>query len=98
MSAMTEPTVNNIFEEGLIKHIFETNSNRELQILHFTDVYEYEENIKLNYGGAARFSRLVKSLSNENPLIINSGDFLGPSITSNITKGAHMIKIFNSIG
>ena len=32
------------------------------------------------------------------PLIIFSGDFVGPSLMSCVTHGAHMIEIFNAIG
>ena len=49
-------------------------------------------------GGASRLSSLISSFADENPLIVNSGDVLGPSITSNVTHGSHMIEILNLIG
>ena len=67
-------------------------------ILHFNDIYEYEANLKESYGGAARLSWQIKNLKQDKPLVIHSGDFLSPSTTSNVTKGAHMVQIMNCIG
>ena len=74
-----------------------TKSMRRLTILHFNDVYAYEAGSKEPVGGASRMSTLVKTFKDENPLVINSGDILGPSITSNCTHGSHMIEILNLI-
>ena len=56
-------------------------------------------------GGVARFAmklnQLRGRLAHANaypPLIIFSGDFVGPSLMSSVTHGAHMIEIFNALG
>jgi 2',3'-cyclic-nucleotide 2'-phosphodiesterase (5'-nucleotidase family) len=55
--------------------------------------------------GAARFiiklDEIKEKLRKEKkcpPLIIFSGDFVGPSLMSSVTHGAHMIELFNSMG
>ena len=76
--------------------------NRQLKILHFNDVYELESAEREPVGGAARFSTLIKMLE-EDPsyaraMLICSGDFVGPSMISNVTKGRHMVDILNILG
>jgi len=73
---------------------------RELFLVHFNDIYDYEEDKKHGHGGAARCAWKIKDMctSEENPLILHSGDFLSPSNTSNETKGRHMVDIMNLIG
>lgn len=70
---------------------------REMFIVHFNDIYDYNSNAKENFGGAARCAWQIKNFTEDAPLIINSGDFLSPSPTSNVTKGAHMVQIMNAM-
>ena len=56
-------------------------------------------------GGAARFTTYLKGLKqklaqkNESrPLVLFSGDFVGPSLMSSLTQGAHLIDAMNEIG
>ncbi|KAG6940961.1 hypothetical protein G0U57_011445 [Chelydra serpentina] len=73
-------------------------SQSDLVILHFNDVYEVESRQEEPVGGAARFAAAIKKFSSLNPLIIFSGDCLNPSTLSSITKGKHMIPILNAVG
>ncbi|XP_030423844.1 5'-nucleotidase-like [Gopherus evgoodei] len=73
-------------------------SQSDLVILHFSDVYEVESRHEELVGGAARFTAAIKIFSSLNPLIIFSGDCLNPSALSSITKGKHMIPILNAVG
>lgn len=81
-----------------------TQGNRELHIAHFNDVYNLIEQKVSNTpaGGAARFATVVRELRDDiapkELLILFSGDFVGPSLTSCITQGAHMIEAFNTLG
>ena len=57
-----------------------------LTIIHFSDVYNIEpiRNLKKLkdgelIGGAARFTTKVKELARKEPLVLFSGDVLGPS-------------------
>ena len=79
---------------------------RVLHIFHFNDVYNIDPAYKEEpIGGAARFafyfeelrSKLEKDHGQE-PLVLFSGDFVGPSLMSSVTHGAHMIDIFNLLG
>uniref|UniRef100_A0A8C0GFN6 Ecto-5'-nucleotidase n=1 Tax=Chelonoidis abingdonii TaxID=106734 RepID=A0A8C0GFN6_CHEAB len=54
-------------------------SQSDLVILHFNDVYEVESRQEEPVGGAARFAAAIKKFSSLNPLIIFSGDCLNPS-------------------
>ena len=56
-------------------------------------------------GGVARFTTKLNELRDQlaaknayPPLVIFSGDFVGPSLMSSVTHGAHMIEFFNAIG
>ncbi|XP_061464580.1 trifunctional nucleotide phosphoesterase protein YfkN-like [Rhineura floridana] len=73
-------------------------SQSDLVILHFNDVYEVESRKEEPVGGAARFATAIKKFSLLNPLIIFSGDCLNPSALSAITKGKHMVPILNALG
>ena len=51
---------------------------RDLRIIHFTDVYNIEENESV--GGAARFKTALDILTkNKNSIILFSGDAVSPS-------------------
>lgn len=52
-----------------------------ITILHFNDCYNVEPQPKEPVAGAARFSYVLKSFSDENPLILFSGDIFAPSIS-----------------
>ena len=55
---------------------------KKLDIIHFNDVYNIEENDKEPKGGAARFVNLIEHLlkSSSNPtLVLFSGDAISPS-------------------
>ena len=62
-------------------------SNSVLKIIHFNDVYNIEPGEKEPIGGAARFKTKIKELEDElhklndskKPLVLFSGDALGPS-------------------
>jgi len=66
-----------------------------LVILHFNDVYTIEEAKEEPVGGIARFKTALNSFSNENPLVLFSGDLFSPSTLTNITNGEHMITPVN---
>ncbi|KAI1285501.1 Trifunctional nucleotide phosphoesterase protein YfkN [Halotydeus destructor] len=67
-------------------------------ILHFNDCYNVEPRAIEPAGGAARFKTALESFSHEKPLVLFSGDILGPSIMSTFTKGEQMICVLNSFG
>jgi 5'-nucleotidase len=79
---------------------------RTLHILHFNDVYNLDPAVTTEpIGGAARFATLMDYVQRDllttygcHPLIVFSGDFVGPSLMSTITKGAHMIEMLNLLG
>ncbi|XP_053156537.1 snake venom 5'-nucleotidase-like isoform X2 [Hemicordylus capensis] len=73
-------------------------SQSNLVILHFNNVYEVESRREEPVGGAARFATAIQKFSLLNPLIIFSGDCLNPSALSAITKGKHMVPILNALG
>ena len=52
-----------------------------ITILHFNDCYNVEAQQREPAGGAARFSHVLKSFSNDNPLILFSGDIFAPSMS-----------------
>ncbi len=77
-----------------------------LHIAHFNDVYNldiaYKEEPK---GGARKFASCLKNYKKDlaangqnRPLVLFSGDFIGPSLLSSVTKGAHMIDTLNALG
>eukprot|EP01012_Entosiphon_sulcatum_P028837 TRINITY_DN349_c0_g1_i15.p1 TRINITY_DN349_c0_g1~~TRINITY_DN349_c0_g1_i15.p1 ORF type:complete len:609 (+),score=140.26 TRINITY_DN349_c0_g1_i15:1102-2928(+) len=71
--------------------------NRVLTILHFNDVYHVEPWADAEpVGGAARFHTLLRKIQEEKDIMVMfSGDFMGPSVTSAATKGRHMIECLN---
>lgn len=71
---------------------------KELNIIHFNDVYEINERKVEPVGGASRFATAVKSFADLKPIVLFSGDVFNPSVTSTITKGKHMPPILNKLG
>lgn len=60
-----------------------TANGRALQIVHFNDVYNIEEQSGVEpAGGAARFIALIEQFMSENPstLVFFSGDAISPSL------------------
>lgn len=77
----------------------------ELDIIHFNDVYNLRSQFKEEpVGGVTKFATVLFNLKAElqklgrEPLIVFSGDFVGPSLLSTITQGAHLIEAFNELG
>jgi 5'-nucleotidase len=56
-------------------------TEKKVTILHFNDVYNIEPQKIEPSGGAARMTHYVKSLKDENPLVLFSGDALNPSLS-----------------
>lgn len=56
-------------------------ADKKLTILHFNDVYNIEAQKIEPAGGAARMAHYVKSLKEDNPLVLFSGDALSPSLS-----------------
>lgn len=54
-----------------------------LTIIHFNDVYNIEPRDEEPSGGAARFKTKLKEFSDKKPLVLFSGDALGPSKCKN---------------
>ncbi|XP_060566797.1 snake venom 5'-nucleotidase-like, partial [Ruditapes philippinarum] len=72
-------------------------TEKKVTILHFNDVYNIEPQKIEPSGGAARMTHYVKSLKDENPLVLFSGDALNPSLMSIFLKGNQMIPMLNAI-
>lgn len=78
----------------------EVTEKKLLNIIHFNDVYNIDENhIQEPKAGAARFVTLIEQLkksSGETPtLVLFSGDAISPSSVSMLVKGRQMIEILN---
>ena len=78
-------------------------TKRVLHIVHFNDVYHLPPfkpaTARGIVGGASRFHTLLARIREEhNPLVLFSGDFMGPSLMSVITKGKQMIDALNFLG
>lgn len=76
---------------------------QEVHIVHFNDVYNLQPQHKEEpVGGAARFMTILRELKAElapqKVLVCMSGDFVGPSLTSSFSKGAHIIDAMNAVG
>lgn len=52
-----------------------------ITILHFNDCYNVEARTLEPAGGAARFKSALKSFDSLDPIVLFSGDILGPSIS-----------------
>ncbi len=83
-------------------HADDMNENhRRLTILHLCDVYEVMPvGTDGKQGGFARLKSLVDRIRWEDPqaLLFLSGDFLSPSLMSQVFKGRQMIDLLNRIG
>ncbi|CCG40983.1 bifunctional metallophosphatase/5'-nucleotidase [Magnetospirillum molischianum] len=68
-----------------------------LTFLHVNDIYEYHSSDGV--GGLAELSTRLKQRRAEapNPLFTFGGDLISPSLASNLTKGAHLIALFNRL-
>jgi 5'-nucleotidase len=76
---------------------------RQLHVVHFNDVYHLPPfkpaTARGIVGGASRFHTVLHQLRQHfNPLVLFSGDFMGPSLMSVITKGKQMIDAMNFLG
>src|SRR6266498_3975821 len=67
---------------------------RNIQILHFNDVYHLLPRKQEPVGGAARFATSIKEFrakyGSDSSCILFSGDLFNPSVESSISKGKHM--------
>lgn len=76
--------------------------HRTLCIAHFNDSYNLAPTSMRTtiVGGAARFHTVLQSLraAGKHPLVLFSGDFVGPSLMSVETRGRHMVDAFNLLG
>nr|CAH8864270.1 unnamed protein product [Trichobilharzia regenti] len=69
-----------------------------LDILHFNDVYNIEEQKQEPVAGAARFTTALKEHgAGKGSIVLFSGDCLSPSYVSNATQGRHMPPIMNKM-
>jgi len=69
-----------------------------LTFLHFNDIYQVQS--VEGWGGIAELAHAISKARQDNPnsIVVISGDFLSPSSFSAMTKGRHMIDLFNSMG
>ncbi|WP_316977155.1 bifunctional metallophosphatase/5'-nucleotidase [Shumkonia mesophila] len=69
-----------------------------ITFLHTNDVYEMSP--KQGIGGLAELMTLVRAerTRNANSITTFGGDLISPSMSSSVTKGAHMIELMNAIG
>ena len=59
----------------------ENSSKTTVTLLHFNDCYNIEPRAIEPAGGAARFKTALESYAHCNPLVLFSGDILGPSLS-----------------
>jgi 5'-nucleotidase len=88
---------------GLSMTIRQKKFTKSLTIVHFNDVYHLPPfkpaDARGIVGGVSRFhSVLARIRETSNPLVLFSGDFMGPSLMSVITKGKQMVDAFNFLG
>ena len=69
---------------------------KKLNIIHFNDVYNIEENPKTKVS-AARFVTAFDLYDSKNKLTLFSGDLFFPSNLSTYYEGEQMIKPFNRL-
>ena len=73
-------------------------TSKQLQIIHFNDVYNVEPSNTEPKAGAARFLTAVCCVKAESPcLVLFSGDCFSPSSLSLVTKGAQMVPVLNKL-
>ncbi len=70
------------------------HESKKLTIIHFNDVYNLSESAIEPVGGAARFVSAVRALADRKPLILFSGDCLGPSGLAKTWKGKFRTSIY----
>eukprot|EP00039_Didymoeca_costata_P013928 m.218261 g.218261 ORF g.218261 m.218261 type:complete len:309 (+) comp15903_c0_seq1:309-1235(+) len=75
---------------------------RTVSFLHFNDCYNLEplDETKYPCGGASRFMDGIRKAREEmnNPVTVFSGDMVGPSLMSTVTKGAHIKEALDTVG
>jgi 5'-nucleotidase len=64
----------------------------DITLLHFNDVYHVDQD------RASTFATALKAHRTPHSAVFFSGDVLGPSVPSSITKGSHMIPVLNQLG
>lgn len=71
-----------------------------LTMLHLNDVYEMEPVENGRHGGLARVATIRQQILLESPhtLLVLAGDTISPSIASSVSKGAHVIAVWNAVG
>lgn len=80
---------------------FPAKEKGELKIIHFNDTYNLEKDKEGNFGlarFATKLQSIVSSGGDHPPLLLFSGDCLGPSKISTVTKGEHMLKALDKLG
>jgi 5'-nucleotidase len=88
------------YATSLSKTLTARSASRVFHVVHFNDVYHLPPfkpaTARGVVGGASRFhTELSRIRENYNPLVLFSGDFMGPSLMSVITKGKQMIDALN---
>ncbi|MBF0284986.1 MAG: bifunctional metallophosphatase/5'-nucleotidase [Magnetococcales bacterium] len=73
-------------------------AGERVTLLHVNDVYEILP--KEGKGGLAELATVVNRERQKNPntLFTLGGDLLSPSLLSGVTRGAHMVELFNAMG
>eukprot|EP00659_Diplonema_papillatum_P019590 gene19590-30178_t len=86
-------------ELGRVRRSLRPAGARMLDIVHFNDVYHLGAfKTEEPRGGVTRFYHQLEVLRRtKNPLVLFSGDFVGPSLMSVITKGKQMVDALNFI-
>jgi len=77
------------------------NPSTELIIIQLNDIYRLDAVRAGKRGGLARVVSLLRQLKAQNPqvpvMVLHAGDFLSPSLESNVFHGAQMIDAMNFI-
>lgn len=86
-----------------LKQSLTVRMQKTLHVVHFNDVYHLPpfkpSTARGVVGGASRFHTVLAEIrENYNPLVLFSGDFMGPSLMSVITKGKQMVDALNFLG
>lgn len=71
---------------------------RHFTIIHFNDIYQLEPTNGGKTGGAARVKTIIDGLSQEDPLVLFSGDLFGSSQNALVLKGEDMVETINRLG
>jgi len=79
----------------------DSNPSTELIIVQINDIYRLDAVRAGKRGGLARVVSLLRQLKTQNPgvpvIVLHAGDFLSPSLESNLFHGAQMIDAMNFI-